>query len=70
MRGPPLILLVHHLIFHRKHIYFLKKTNTQIKICVGAISGGVRIIIKSGQKKLQHISKGLHKKLQANNTKI
>jgi len=28
-------------------------------------SGGTRIIIKFGQKKLQHIYKGLHKKLQA-----
>jgi len=27
-------------------------------------------LLKSGQKKLQHINRGLHKKLQANNKKI
>jgi len=32
-------------------------------------SGGVRIIVKPGKKKLQHIYRGLYK-LQANNQKI
>jgi len=34
------------------------------------IGGGAKIIVKSGQKNLQHIYRGLHKKLQANNKKI
>jgi len=35
-----------------------------------AFSGGAMIIIKFGQKNLQHIYRDLHKKLQSNNQKI
>jgi len=37
----------------------------------GGTSGGAMIIVKPGQKKkMQHIYRGLHKKLQENNQKI
>jgi len=35
----------------------------------GGTSGGARIIVKPGEKKLQHIYRGLRKKLQAKNLK-
>jgi len=42
----------------------------RVQTLTSARSGGARIIIKFDKKKLQHIYRDLHKKLQANNKKI